>query len=272
MKIESTNFLAIFKHLVIHRSLIWQLTKRDILSRYKGSFLGMFWAVFNPLIMLTVYTFVFSVVFQARWGLEVEERGGFAMVLFAGLIVFNFFAECISRAPGLIVTNVNYVKRVVFPLDVLAWVVLGSALFNAFISLGILLVAIVFFTHGFPVGVIFLPLLFLPLSFFLLGLVWFLSSLGVFVRDTLQAVNILVTLLMFLSPIFYPLSAVPESFRPFLQINPLVFIIAQFRNVLIFGRLPDWSGLLIYYVFSLGVMYLGWIWFLKTRKGFADVL
>jgi lipopolysaccharide transport system permease protein len=149
---------------------------------------------------------------------------------------------------------------------------LGSALFNAFISLGILLVAIVFFTHGFPVGVIFLPLLFLPLSFFLLGLVWFLSSLGVFVRDTLQAVNILVTLLMFLSPIFYPLSAVPESFRPFLQINPLVFIIAQFRNVLIFGRLPDWSGLLIYYVFSLGVMYLGWIWFLKTRKGFADVL
>jgi lipopolysaccharide transport system permease protein len=105
-----------------------------------------------------------------------------------------------------------------------------------------------------------------------LGLIWFLSSLGVFVRDTLQAVSILVTLLMFLSPIFYPLSAVPESFRPFLQINPLVFVIAQVRGVLIFGRLPDWSGLLIYYVFSLGVMYLGWIWFSKTRKGFADVL
>lgn len=255
-----------------NRSLILALTKREVVGRYRGSFLGIFWSFFNPLFMLAVFTFVFSVVFKARWGGGSGSKTEFALVLFAGLIVFNLFAECINRAPGLILANVNYVKKVIFPLEILPWVALGSAMFHAIISLGVWLGAYVFF-FGLPhVTALFLPLIFLPLALFIIGLSWILASLGVYLRDVSQFVGILTTVLMFLSPIFYPVTALPEAYRSFLLLNPLMPAIEQTRNVLFWGKFSDLGMLGGYFLVSSCIAWLGFAWFQKTRKGFADVL
>jgi lipopolysaccharide transport system permease protein len=255
-----------------NRSLILALTKREIVGRYRGSFLGLFWSFFNPLFMLAVYTFVFSVVFRAKWGGGNGTRTEFALILFAGMIVFNLFAECFTRAPGLILSNVNYVKKVVFPLEILPWVVLGSAMFHTLVSIAVWFTAYVIF-FGLPhLTVLFLPVVFVPLCLFVLGLSWALASLGVFLRDISQIVGILVTVLMFLSPIFYPVSALPEAYRPVLYLNPLLPAINQAREVMYFGHTPDWTMLGFYYLAMTIVCWIGFVWFQKTRKGFADVL
>ncbi len=255
-----------------NRSLIIALTKREVFGRYRGSILGIFWSFFNPLFMLTVFTFVFSVVFKARWGGGSGSKTEFALVLFAGLIVFNLFAECINRSPNLILANVNYVKRVIFPLEILPWVALGSAMFHAMISLSVWLGAYILL-YGLPhVTVLLLPFVFLPLAFFIIGLSWVLASLGVYLRDVSQFVGILTTVLMFLSPIFYPVTALPETYRSFLLLNPLMPAIEQTRNILFWGKIPDMSIMGAYFISALCIAWIGFIWFQKTRKGFADVL
>lgn len=255
-----------------NRSLILALSRREVVGRYRGSFLGIFWSFFHPLFMLAVFTFVFSVVFQARWGGGSGSKTEFALVLFAGLIVFNLFAECINRAPGLILSNVNYVKKVVFPLEILPWVALGSAMFHAVISLGVWLIAYAFL-FGLPhVTSLLLPLIFFPLVLLVMGLSWILASLGVYLRDVSQFVGILTTVLMFLSPIFYPASALPEAYRSFLLMNPLMPAIEQTRDVLFWGRIPDMSFWGAYFLAAACIAWLGFAWFQKTRKGFADVL
>lgn len=198
-----------------NRNLIAALTRREVIGRYRGSVLGMLWSFFNPVFMLIVYTFVFSVVFKARWNARSDLKTEFALVLFAGLIVFNLFAECINRAPSLILSNVNYVKKVVFPLEVLPWVAMGSILFHTLVSLAVWLVSY-FILFGVPhATVLLLPLVLLPLIFFVMGLSWFLASLGVYLRDVGQFIGIVTTVLMFLSPIFYPITALPEKYRVF---------------------------------------------------------
>ncbi len=260
-------------HFWRHRHLIWQMARREVIGRYRGSVLGLLWSFFNPLLMLAVYTFVFSVVFQARWGQgESGGRAEFAIILFAGLIVFNLFAEVINRAPGLIVSHANYVKKVVFPLEILPVVAAGSALFHTLVSLAVLLLAFALIHHSLPWTVLLFPVVLLPLVVLTIGLAWFLASLGVFLRDVAQTVGILTTALLFLSPIFFPASALPEMIRPFLFLNPLALVIEQTREVLIWGRVPDWLGLALYGVISLMVAGAGLLWFQKTRKGFADVL
>ncbi len=255
-----------------NRSLILALIKREVVGRYRGSFFGIFWSFFNPLFMLAVFTFVFSVVFKARWGDGSDSKTEFALVLFAGLIVFNLFAECINRAPGLILANVNYVKKVVFPLEILPLVALGSAMFHAIISLGVWLSAY-FLLFGLPhVTVLLLPLVFMPLALLIMGLSWMLASLGVYLRDVSQFVGILTTVLMFLSPIFYPASALPETYRSFLWLNPLAPAIEQTRNVLFWGKIPGLAMLGVYFLVALFIAWVGFAWFQKTRKGFADVL
>ena len=222
--------------------------------------------------MLAVYTFVFSVVFQARWGGGSGSKTEFALVLFAGLLVFNLFAECINRAPGLILSNTNYVKKVVFPLEILPFVALLSALFHTLISLGVWLIAYTLF-FGIPhLTVFYLPLVLLPFCLFLMGLSWALASLGVFLRDVSQFIGLLTTALMFLSPIFYPATALPEDYRRILYLNPLTTVVEQTRDVLFWGKTPDLFMLGIYCVVTLGIAWLGFAWFQKTRKGFADVL
>lgn len=242
------------------------------MGRYRGSVLGLFWSFFNPVLMLTIYTFVFSVVFKARWGLGGESRFEFALILFCGLIVFNLFAESITRAPSLIVGNVNYVKKVVFPLEILPLVSMGAALFHGTVSLGVLLVFYVLVSASLHWTIIFTPLVILPLLLTTLGMSWFLASLGVFIRDVAQTIGLLVTVLMFLSPIFYPVASLPEKYRIFIYMNPLTVIIEQMRDVLIWGKLPSWSGWCVMMVVGIATAWLGLVWFQKTRKGFADVL
>lgn len=255
-----------------NRGLIRALTQREVLGRYRGSFFGILWSFFNPLFMLAVYTFVFSVVFKARWGGGSGSKTEFALVLFAGLMIFNVFSECINRAPGLILANVNYVKKVVFPLEILPWVALGASLFHGVISLGVWLLAYAIF-FGVPnITVLYLPLIILPLILFIIGLSWFLAALGVYVRDISQLIGVVTTVMMFMSPVFYSANALPEEYRNLLYFNPLTPAIEQARAILYWGQMPDMELLLFCLLASLAVAWLGFVWFQKTRKGFADVL
>jgi lipopolysaccharide transport system permease protein len=256
-----------------NHNLIWQLTRRQVVGRYRGSVMGLAWSFFNPILMLLVFTFVFSVVFKARWGIGSEEsKADFAIILFVGLIIHGLFAECINSAPGLILSNINYVKKVVFPLDILPWVSMGSALFHAAVSLAVWAVFYLLLNTNFHWTAVLFPLLILPLVFATMGIAWFLTSFGAFVRDIAQVTGIFTTVLLFLSPIFYPISALPKEYQPLIYINPLTFIIEEARAVLIWGRLPDWTGWAVYFGVSLAIAWIGFWWFQKTRKGFADVL
>ncbi len=271
---QPTSLLALGKSLLINRRLIMQMIKREVLGRYKGSFMGLAWSFLNPLFMLTVYTFVFSEIFKTRWG----GAGGdssktqFAVMLFAGMIVLNLFSEVINRAPALILSNSNYVKKVVFPLEILPVVAMGVALFHCFVSLGVLLLAVAIFNGSLQWMAIFAPLVLFPLVVLALGISWMLASIGVFLRDVGQTVGIITTVMMFLSPVFYPLTAVPVRFHPFIMANPLTFVIEQMRGVLILGDSFHWLGWGLYTLIALGVAWAGFAWFQKTRKGFADVL
>ena len=270
---QRTSLVALGKSLWRNRQLIAQMTRREVMGRYKGSVMGLAWSFFNPVFMLVVYTFVFSVIFKSRWGVGGEEsKTQFAVVLFVGMIVHGLFAEVLNRAPSLILSNVNYVKKVVFPLEILPVIAMGATLFHSLISLGVLLIAFALFNGYLHWTVVLAPLVLLPLVILTLGLAWMLASLGVFLRDVGQTIGIITTVMMFLSPVFYPVTALPEEFRPWLMANPLTFIIEQAREVLIWGHLPNWIGLGIYTLVATAFAWAGYAWFQKTRKGFADVL
>tara|TARA_R110001583_G_scaffold152016_1_gene303813 strand:+ start:13861 stop:14691 length:831 start_codon:yes stop_codon:yes gene_type:complete len=270
---HSTSIISMFLSAWAYKELIKQMTYREIIGRYKGSMIGLAWSFFNPLLMLIVYTFVFSVVFKAKWDSDLNGgQGEFAVILFAGMIIFNIFAECFTRSPTLMISNASYVKKIVFPLEILPWVVLGNTIFHAMISLVVLLVAEYFVLGYIPLTIFLLPIVVAPFLLSLAGLSWFLAASGVYIRDLGQLVGILTTVLMFTSPLFFPLSALPESMQPWLMLNPLAYFIEEARAVIIFGIYPSLSNLLIAYTASLLVAYLGFSWFQKTRKGFADVL
>ena len=270
---QPTSLVALIESLWRNRHLIVQMTRREVVGRYKGSALGLAWSFLTPILMLAVYTFVFSVVFKARWGTDGDEsKTQFALVLFVGMIVHGLFAEVLNRAPGLILSNVNYVKKVVFPLDVLPVIAIGASLFHASISLAVLLIAFALFNGYLHWTIIFVPVVLLPLVILTLGVAWIFASLGVFLRDVGQTVGIITTMMLFLAPIFYPVTALPEEVRPLIMANPLTFIIEEARGVVILGRMPEWTGLGIYTLAATAVAWAGFAWFQKTRKGFADVL
>lgn len=268
----STSPKEMFASFWRNRSLISVLTKREVIGRYRGSFMGILWSFFNPVLMLLVYTFFFSVIFKSRWTGGSDSKTEFALILFAGLMVFNLFAECITRAPALILANVNYVKKVVFPLEILPWISLGSALFHSAISLFVWIIAYIILFGAPHLTILLVPLIALPLVLLIMGLTWALASIGVFLRDVSQFIGILTTILMFLSPIFYPVTALPEKYRPLLFANPLTPAIEQIRNVMYWGSTPDFFVLSIYLLGALCFAWLGFAWFQVTRKGFADVL
>jgi len=256
-----------------NRVLAGSLIRREVIGRYRGSFMGILWSFFNPVFMLAVYTFVFSVVFKARWsGSASDSKIEFALILFTGMIVFNLFAECVNRAPGLILDHVNFVKKVVFPLEILPVIALGAAGFHFLVSV---LVWLIFYGLFFGIPhptLMLLPLILLPLVLFTLGISWLLASLGVYLRDVGQIVGVITTALMFLSAIFYPVSALPEQYQIFLRLNPLTLVIEQVRQALVWGHFPDIMLWAIYLLASVVIAWLGFAWFQKTRKGFADVL
>jgi lipopolysaccharide transport system permease protein len=273
--VQPISPIALMRSLIRNRQLIAQMTKREVIGRYKGSVMGLLWSFLNPIFMLTVYTFFFAIVFKARWGVvdgAEESKTQFAVVLFVGLIVHGLFAEVLNRAPTLITNNVNYVKKVIFPLEILPVVSLSTALFHSLVSLIVLLIAFATFNHYLHWTVIFAPLVFLPLIIISLGFAWIFASLGVFLRDIGQTIGIFTTVLMYISPVFFPITVMPEKYRPIIMANPLTFIIEQAREVLIWGHLPDWWGIGIYTLVASVFTWVGFIWFQKTRKGFADVL
>lgn len=268
----SISPLELLRSLVTNHMLLTGLIKREIVGRYRGSVMGLLWSFFNPVLMLAVYTFVFSVVFKARWAGESESKAEFAMVLFSGLMVFNLFAENINRSPSLILGNVNYVKKVIFPLEILPAVVLGSAGFHFMVSLLAWLIFHLLFLGFPPATVLLLPLALLPLMLLSLGFGWFLASLGVFLRDIGQVVGVLTMVLMYLTPVFYPVSILPLEYQRWMKINPLTSSIEQARNVMMWGIGVDWFSWIWQMLLGLVIAWLGFVWFQKTRKGFADVV
>jgi len=209
------------------------MAKREIVGRYRGSVFGLLWSFLNPVFMLAIYTFVFSVVFKTKWNVGSDSKTEFAIILFAGLIVFNLFAETVSRAPSLILSNVNYVKKVVFPLEILPVVSIVSSSFHSLVSVAVLLLFKLFINHQLEFSILLLPLVFLPLLILTAGISWFLSSVGVYLRDVSQTIGLF---------------------------------------MLVWGHLPNWSGLMVYLCVSTVVAMLGFTFFQQTRKGFADVL
>lgn len=261
-----------FRVLCRHFTLITRMAKRDVAGRYRGSFMGLMWSFFNPLLMLFIYTFVFGVIFKARWNSEVSGHFEFAIILFAGLNINTLFAECANRAPGLIIENTAFVKKVVFPLETLCWSTLGSALFHLLVSTGVLLV-IGMFVRGFiPWTVVLFPVVVMVFVPFVLGVMWLLASLGVFLRDLKQAIGIITTALLFLAPILYPITFIPPAYRIWVYANPLTVIVMASQDVLIWGKQPEWVLLGIYGFMSCLFAWVAFAWFERSRKGFADVL
>lgn len=268
----SASPVGAVRSLWTNRQLIARMGQREIIGRYKGSAMGLAWSFITPLFMLAIYTFVFSVVFQARWGTSEESKTQFAVVLFAGLIVHTLFSDVINRAPQLVLGNVNYVKKVVFPLEILPVVQLLSATFHALVSVAVLIAAQLVFQGSLPITALLLPVVLLPFLLLTLGLAWCLASLGVFVRDVGQTISLVTSVMLFMSPVFFPVQSLPPALQPWMHLNPLTFVIEQVREVVVWGRLPDWQGLAVYSLASIATAWLGFAWFQKTRKGFADVL
>ncbi|WP_114990294.1 ABC transporter permease [Synechococcus sp. UW179A] len=265
--------LSFTKSLLRHRELWLRLSEREIAGRYRGSVLGWGWSLLTPLMMLAVYTFVFSTVFKARWG-DLEQAGsfGFAINLFAGLITFNLFAECATEAPTLILNNVNYVTKVIFPLESLGVVSVITAVFHAFTSTIVLIVFELIAVQHVPLTIVFLPIVWLPFLLGCLSMSWLLSALGVFLRDLEQVTGVAVSMLMFLSAVFYPLSALPAGLQTLMGLNPLVVVIEQSRRILVQGEMPSLSYVVLGSLLMLALCEFSYRFFCKARRGFADVL
>jgi lipopolysaccharide transport system permease protein len=256
-----------------NKHLFWRMTLREVAGRYRGSLLGWSWTLLNPLLMLAVYTFVFSTVFKARWP-DLQQTGpaGFAINLFAGLIVFNLVAEVLSKAPTLILSQPSYVTKVIFPLELLSSVTVAAATIHGCTSLAVLTTFRLIATGSIPLTTLYLPLVWMPLLLGCLAACWLLSALGVYLRDTNQLVSVMLSALMFMSAIFYPLSALPIQWQPVLALNPIVPVIEQTREVLIAGHAPSAEFLLIGTILAAIGCEVSYRLFEKARLGFADVL
>lgn len=255
-----------------HRSLTWEMTRRDVLGRYREANFGLLWSLISPFLMLLIYTLAFGYLLKARWPGTSGNTADFAMLLFMGLIVHGFFAECLIKAPNLVVGNSNLVKRIVFPLQVLPWAMVLSALFHALANSLVFAVLNLALRGELVPTLPLLPLVLLPLAIGALGVGWLLSALAVFLRDITQVTGVLATAMLFLSSAIVPVEALPEAYRWVFRLNPLTFIIDQAREVAFWGRMPDWSGLALYAAGALLFAYFGYAVFQKLRRGFADVL
>jgi lipopolysaccharide transport system permease protein len=267
------NPVRILVRLWRQRQLVGQMTWREVTGRYRSSMLGFAWSFVTPLVSLTVYTAVFGVIFKARWpGSPTGNLAEFGLMLFAGLTAFTFFSECVGRAPSLIAANPNFVRKVVFPLEILPVTVMGAALFHAGVSVALLAVAELVVLGRVPGTIAYVPVVFVPLSLLALGLGWALASLGVYFRDIDHTVAVVMQVLFFATPIFYSRDVVPPALRAWLDWNPLAPIMENMRRVAVAGVAPDWPALGTSCLVGLVAFSLGHTWFAKTKRGFADVL
>lgn len=251
--------------------LLYGLTRREVLGRYRGSFFGLVWSLLAPLLMLAVYTFAFHELLGARWP-GAEGRQGFATMMFAGLVVHGLLAECLVRSTDAVSRNPNFVKRVVFPLSVLPLVTVFTGVFHASLSFATLCAVSIVSGHALSWTTVFVPLIVAPYIVLLCGLSWFLAAIGVYIRDIVQLSSLLATALLFLSPVFYPATAIPERYRVLANANPVTVIVEQTRRVMFLGHAPDWAALGWYSVVAMLVAILGFWVFRSLRHGYADVL
>lgn len=269
---ETPAAAAPFLALTRYPSLTLELAKRDIQGRYRGSSFGLGWSLLSPFLLLLIYTFSFGTVMGGRWPQAQSADTSFSIILFAAIIVHSFFAECLTKAPLLVVSNPNFVKRVVFPLEILPWPMVISALFHTLMNTGIFVLLRLLMDGDFSWTIVFLPLVMLPLVVLSLGMAWILASLGVYLRDIAQVTGLASMAFLFLSSALMPVDSVDARYRWVFLANPLTFIIDQARDVMLWGRFPDWQGLAIYLAIATVVMYAGRAWFRATQRGFADVL
>ncbi|MCE0558539.1 MULTISPECIES: ABC transporter permease [unclassified Motilimonas] len=256
-----------------HRTLIWAMAKREIATKYKGSILGVFWSFLNPLLMLAIYTFVFKYIFKSKWGVpEGAVEVDFATLLFAGLLLHGWLAEVFSRSVSLIMNNVNLVKKVKFPLEILPWVTLVASGIQLAIGFVVLFTFMLYHNIAMQWQLLLVPLLLLPLAFFLLGASWLTAALGVFIRDIEQFMISFITVLLFTSTIFFSLDNAPALIQPILQFNPLTIPVEALRNAAIFGLFDSWGSWTIYSVVSLLFMIFGYYVFKRLKPLFSDVL
>jgi lipopolysaccharide transport system permease protein len=251
--------------------LIFSFAKRDLLGRYKGSALGIAWAVLTPVVMIAIFTFIFAGIFGARFGIN-DSHWDYALYLFCGLLPWSMFQETVQQSSNTIVANANLVKRVVFPLETLPAAQAFAAVGNQLFATIALLIATVAIRQNLQLTALWLPVLLIPQLLFALGAAWLIASLGVFLRDIAQGITLLLMAWMYLTPIIYPESIVPERFRWFIGINPFTALIRSYRRIFLDGLAPDWRGLLYFTVIALVVFIFGYWWFARTRKNFADVI
>lgn len=251
--------------------LVLSFAKRDLLGRYKGSALGIVWAVLTPVVMIAIFTFIFAGIFGARFGVN-DSHWEYAIYLFCGLLPWSMFQESVQQSANTIVANANLVKRVVFPLETLPAAQAFAALGNQLFATVALLIAVVVIRHDLQLTALWLPVLLIPQLLFALGAAWLIASLGVFLRDIAQGITLLLMAWMYLTPIIYPESIVPERLRWFIEINPFTSLVRSYRRVFLDGLAPDWRGLVYFSVVALVVFVFGYWWFARTRKNFADVI
>jgi len=251
--------------------LILSFAKRDLLGRYKGSALGLAWAVLTPVVMIAIFTFIFAGIFGARFGVN-DSHWDYALYLFCGLLPWSMFQETVQQSSNTIVANANLVKRVVFPLETLPAAQAFAALGNQLFATIALLIATIVIRQSLQLTALWLPVLLIPQLLFALGAAWLIASLGVFLRDIAQGITLLLMAWMYLTPIIYPESIVPERFRWFIGINPFTSLVRSYRRVFLDGVAPDWRGLLYFTLVALVVFVFGYWWFARTRKNFADVI
>jgi lipopolysaccharide transport system permease protein len=270
----NTGPISLASNLYRFRHLIFQLTRRDVLGRYRGSHLGMIWSFLNPLLLLGIFTFVFKFIFRAKFtGHPSEGPADFALMLFAGLIIFNMVAECIARAPTLVLLNANYVTKIVFPLEILPVTVVLASLAHLLISLAPLLLGVLLLRdEGIPLTVVYWPLLLAPIICWSLGATWLLSALGVFLRDLNSIMLAVTTILMYASAVFYPIDRVPLEYQGIVRLNPLAFFSEESRNLTVWGAPLDWVGYGWSLLGGLIFMQMGYTAFMRTKHAFADVI
>ncbi len=267
----SLNPLRAGAHFYRHRYLIGQLTRREVLLKYRGSYLGISWSFLYPLLLLATFTFVFGHIFGARWHTRAHATVPLVLVMYCGLAVFNLFSETASAAPRLILSYQSYVKKVIFPTEILPLVLVMSSTVHAAINFLILLIFIALFAK-LHVTILLIPAILLPLWLFVLGVAWLLAATGVFVRDLAHVMPVFVQILMFLSPVFYPQSAVPSSLQWFYHINPLGIVIEELRQVALWGVQPDWIKWLAVLAVGSATALGGYAFFRRSQEEFADVL
>lgn len=258
--------------LYAHRNLLRELVVRDVFGRYRGSYGGLGWSFLQPALMIGIYYFVFGIVFQAKWTIRIGDDATFVLMLFAGLIVHSFFAECLNRSTGSIIQHPNFVKRVIFPLETLPAAIVGSALVHAGISALVLAAFSLAIAGGLPVTALLFPVVMAPLFVLTLGLSWIIAAVGVYFRDLAQLTTFVTSGLLFVSPVFYPVDAVPPAYRALVHLSPLTLAIEDMRRVMIAGELPDAGSFLLACAIAIAVFTLGYACFQHLRRGFADVM